>query len=102
MAACEAYKISSYFRCNSELDTKKCIMEYGSVIVSADIPVKGFLKRSISKKDYTGVGGHAFILVGWDENGWIAQDSYSIFRPFFGRFHINYDYPINEFWGLII
>lgn len=95
------HKIKSYFRCETEEDVKKCIMEHGCVITETNIPLKGFWKYSLKRKDFpVGKGGHAFILIGWDETGWIAQDSYSILRPIFGQFHLDYDYPFDEFWGI--
>jgi C1A family cysteine protease len=101
LTLCSDYKIKSYFRCNSVDEIKSCILQYGSVIVSTTFTSKCFLKYKLTKKDYTQDGvGHAFILIGWDKTGWIAQDSYSIFRPFFGKFHLAYDFPIEEFWGI--
>lgn len=103
LALCSEYRINAYFRCNSIDEIKSCILNYGSVIVSTTLTPKCFLKYKLVKKDYKQEGtGHAFILVGWDEKGWIAQDSYSIFRPLFGKFHIDYDFPIEEFWGIEI
>lgn len=101
LAKAAEHKIKSYFRCNSVEEVKSCIFEYGCVIVETQISIKGFWKYNLKKEDAPEKGGgHAFILVGWDEEGWIAQDSYSIFRPWLGQFHIEYDYPINEFWGI--
>lgn len=96
------HKINSYFRCTTEKDIKRCIMEHGCVITSATIPWYALFKHSFTKKNYPtkGGSGHAFILVGWDKDGWIAQDSYSLLRPWFGLFHLSYDYPLDEFWGI--
>ncbi len=101
---CEEYKIKSYFRCETAEDVKACIMKYGSVVISSKFTPKCFWKSKLTKEDYPekSGGGHAIILVGWDETGWIAQDSYSIFRPWFGKVHLAYNYPIQEFWGIEI
>ena len=100
---CANYKIKSYFRCETVEDIKACIMNYGSAIISSNFTNKCFLKRKLTKTDYDNSScGHALILIGWDSDGWIAQDSYSIFRPLFGKVHLSYDYPIDEFWGIEI
>ena len=100
LALMSQYKVRVYFRCQTENEIKTTIAHYGSVIVSAYIPT--FLKSKLTKKDWAKRGKHAFIITGWDAQGWICQDSYSIFRPWFGQFHLSYDYPIEEFWGIIL
>lgn len=94
------HKIQRYFRCNDEEEVKTTILRYGAAIVTAYIPT--FLKSKLTEKDWKRRNLHAFIIIGWDESSWICQDSYSIFRPWGGKFHLTYDYPIGEFWGLVI
>jgi len=98
----ENNKITSYFRCKTEEEIKRCIMQCGSVIVSSSSNIKFFWSANITNETIEGAkGGHAYILVGWDKNGWIAQDSYTIFRPILGRPHIAYDFKFDEAWGIL-
>lgn len=94
------HKIQAYFRCRTDDEVKTTIVNCGAVIVSAYIPT--LFKSRLTAADWKKCGGHAFIIIGWDKDGWICQDSYSVFRPWGGKFHLSYDYPINEFWGIII
>lgn len=81
-------------------------MQYGSVITSCMIRGDDWMIKSRIEEDQRNkesCGGHAFILVGWTEDGyWIAQDSYSFLRPSWGKFKISMKYPLVEFWGIII
>lgn len=101
----ERYKIKTYFKCNTIDEIKKCIIQNGSVITGCSIyGYDWFIKSNISKKQLKKkeLGGHAFIIIGWTkDNKWICQDSYSIFRPFLGRFKIDMDFPLDEYWGII-
>ena len=96
-----SHKISAYFKCENTDDVKRCIMQKGCVITSSVCNPRFFLNFNVSKRTVEGAqGGHAYIIIGWDESGWIAQDSYGLFRPILGRFHIDYDFPLEEFWGI--
>ena len=78
-------------------------MQKGSCIIALSLYDQPFISSHYKKpkEDVEAHGGHALILVGWTENNeWIAQDSYSIFRPWFGKFKIDFDYPIEEYWGI--
>lgn len=105
LAKAAEHKIKAYFRCNTEEEIKKCILQKGACIVSFRLYGQPFISSYYAKpKDLENkCGGHCVILIGWTEdNKWIAQDSYSIFRPKWGKFKIDFEYPIDEFWGLEI
>lgn len=96
----EVYKIKSYFRCNSIDEIKRCIMQHGCVISSCDVHGSDWFLKSkinIDQKKKELICGHAFIIVGWKDDYWIVQDSYSIFRPFLGKFKLDMLYPLDEF-----
>ena len=97
----ENHKIKAYYRCYSEDEIKRCIMQKGCVITQSRINKRFFLTSNITKDTVkTFRGRHVYIIIGWDEQGWIIQDSYSILRPFLGRPHISYDFPLEEYWGI--
>lgn len=95
------HKIKAYFRCNNEDEIKRCIMQKGCVITSSVCNIKFFWSGRITPKTVEKpTNGHAYIIIGWDKDGWIIQDSYTIFRPRLGRPHISYDFKFDEFWGI--
>ena len=98
----EPYKVVNYFRCYTDEDVKLALLNQGAVVISipvydsfaADCPVPD------SEDKYR--GGHAMCVVGWDETGWIIQNSWSASWGDKGCLHLPYEYPINEFWGITV
>jgi len=105
LAKAAEHKISAYFRCNTEEEIKRCIMQKGGCIISIQFYNQAFISPHYHKpaENVKAHGGHALIIVGWTENNeWIVQDSYSIFRPKWGKVKIDFDYPIDEYWGICL
>lgn len=95
------YIISNYFRCYTQEEVKRAVMNQGAVIVSINI-YNGFgAKVKLPKEGEKSRGGHAMCCIGWDETGWIVRNSWGYYTPQ-GNVHIPYDYPINEWWGITV
>ena len=47
-------------------------------------------------------GGHAMCCVGWNEEGWIIQNSWGKFWGDKGYCYLPYDYPVEEWWGISV
>ena len=96
------FKILNYFRCYNNDEVKRTLLALGAVVIAvpvydsfaADCPLPGPTDR------YR--GGHAMCVVGWDETGWIIQNSWSKQWGDNGNKHLPYEYPISEFWGITV
>lgn len=100
----EAYRnrISSYFRITDDDTAKALLMDDMPIVCSLywDSSVKYdknyLLSFPNSKK---AKGGHCVLIVGWNENGWIIQNSWGRNWGKAGRATIPYNAPIKEMWG---
>jgi hypothetical protein len=95
------HKVSIYYRCYSEKDIKKAIMDGGACIIG--IPIYKTLHRDQhkptdeEKKDLKGY--HALAIVGWTkDNRWVVQNSWSKSWGYEGYLYHDFDYPIAEYW----
>lgn len=96
------FKIINYFRCYSDEEVKKTLLAQGAVVIG--IPVYSSFKAEcpLPDADDKRTGGHAMVVVGWDETGWIIQNSWSSGWGKQGFMHLPYDYPIDELWGITV
>ena len=98
----EPFKILNYFRCYSNDEVKRALLNQGAVVISipvyesfaGDCPIPGIGEKMN--------GHHAMCVVGWDKTGWLIQNSWSKGWGNKGNLHLPYNYPINEFWGVTI
>jgi C1A family cysteine protease len=94
----EAFRIKSYFSCDSNKAIKKAIMNYGPVLAS----IKWYdsyqpdLGGVLSTKKSGSSCGHAFMIYGWDEKGFKCQNSWGRLWGKSGRFIVPYEIPIKE------
>lgn len=101
-AKAKDHRVRTYYRCYSEKDVKRAILEGGAVLIG--IPIYKSLKRDQhkptdeEKKDQKGF--HALAIVGWTKDGrWIVQNSWSKSWGYDGYLYLDFDYPIAEYWG---
>ena len=102
LAKAEPYKIVNYFRCYTDEDVKLALLNQGAVVISIPVYSSFAADCPIPSADDTYRGGHAMCVVGWDETGWIIQNSWSAAWGKKGLMHLPYKYPINEFWGITV
>jgi C1A family cysteine protease len=102
LAKAEPYKIVNYFRCYTDEDVKLALLNQGAVVISIPVYSSFAADCPIPSADDTYRGGHAMCVVGWDETGWIIQNSWSASWGKKGLLHLPYKYPINEFWGITV
>lgn len=96
------YSIISYFRCYSEEEIKMTLINQGSIVMAIDVYDSFAGDCPLPQKDEKNHGGHALCIVGWDETGWIVQNSWSTIWGNKGFLHLPYEYPLNECWGLVV
>lgn len=102
------HKISTYFSITGNKEeiinkVKKCLMDNGPVMMAvpwySDFKVKNGMIYSPSDCK-TSEGGHCIYLYGWNEKGWLIQNSWGKLWGNGGRAIYPYDYPVREFWGV--
>lgn len=100
----EAYKnrISTYFQLTDKDGVKSllvcgypvlCAVKWDGNVLLDENNILNFPKK-IDK------GGHCVLIVGWNENGWIIQNSWGDNWGNKGRATLPYSSPIKEIWGV--
>ena len=102
MAKASPFKIINNFRSYSDNEVKKALLNQGAVVISIPIYDTFAAECPLPTKEAVYKGGHAMCVVGWDETGWIIQNSWSKNWGNKGTLHLPYDYPITEFWGITV
>ena len=100
----ENYKITSYARIYNKEDILKCLYENCPVPIS--VPVYNNLKVNqdnvIEQPDGEIEGYHMVILYGWNEEGYLLQNSWGEDWGNNGCAILPYDYPIDSAWAISI
>ena len=98
--------IESYFNCNSDEEIKYALITYGPVLISIkwmnnwsfDRNTGYLTERKVDRIEP--LGYHAIMLIGWNEDGWICQNSWGKSFGNCGRFVIPYSVTIEEAKGI--
>ena len=95
------HRISSYVRLKTENEIKTALMTLGPVIISMnwyrDYKLVDDVYTYENEKDY---GRHCVMIYGWNENGWLVQNSWGAAWAKDGRFTLPFDFKINEAWSI--
>ena len=94
------HRVSSYFRVYDENSIKSALMNHGYVIVSMDWHKGATLQDYVYTPTDEANGRHAVVIYGWNEKGWLAQNSWGSGFGNKGRFIIPFDFKFNEMWGI--
>lgn len=95
------FKIQSYARIYTVEEIKKCL--FSGTPVPASIPVYNDLEMDdcfILKQKENPTGYHMIIICGWNEKGFIFQNSWGQYWGDNGKAIIPYDYPIDSAWAI--
>jgi len=97
-------RFSTYFKLNSDDDIKYALMNYGPVVFAMnwhnDIRM-GFDGVIITGQDPSDVaGGHCMVIYGWNENGWLIQNSWGKGWGKEGTAVLPYNIKRTETWGV--
>ncbi len=94
-------RVSSYFRIKNAEGIKTALMKYGVVIVGM-YTSGGKLVNDVFTYDKKSKGGaHCVFIYGWNEKGWLTQNSWGESYGGDGRFIIPFDYKFFEMWGVV-
>lgn len=97
----DEYKIDSYARIYTIDEIKECL--YNNCPVPISIPVKNNLKvgsDNVIKNEGAIEGYHMVILYGWNEKGFLLQNSWGKDWGDEGRAILPYDYEIDSAWAI--
>lgn len=95
------YKINSYARIYTITDIKNCLLN--NCLVPISIPVKNNLRLDenfVVLNEGNIEGYHMIILYGWNEKGFLFQNSWGKYWGNEGRAILPYDYPIDSAWAI--
>lgn len=97
------FRIESYCKLNNNNEIKYALMNHGPVLVSvkwyngSKVDSKGIL-RSNFDKDY---GYHAIVIYGWNEFGFLCQNSWGKLWGNKGYFILPYEHSVREAYSFI-
>ena len=97
------HRISSYAQLRNDEDIKYALMNYGPVLAC----VQWFSDYKISVRDgilHKGVkpsGYHAIMIYGWNEEGWLCQNSWGTGFGQKGLFILPHDYQVAQAYSLV-
>ena len=96
------FKIDSYARLTTTSDLKHALMNYGPVLGSIKWYDEFSLKDKIitfnKKSDY---GYHAIMIYGWNEKGWLCQNSWGRHWNGDGKFIFPFIEQFAELWSFV-
>lgn len=97
------HRVGSYYRVKTPEEIKTALMNHGPVVISMTCKegariVDDTYTFTEGAKDS---GRHCVLIVGWNEKGWIVQNSWGIWYAGDGYFTLPFDFKLNEAWGTI-
>lgn len=102
IALADEFKIESYARIYNENEIKNCLIQ--DTLVPISIPVRGSLELDenniiqITDKEITGY--HMLIIYGWNESGYLIQNSWGEDWGDSGCAILPYEYEIDSAWAI--
>jgi len=86
-------RISTYFSVSTVDEIKQALLSYGPVVCAMKWHRHAYLDKDFcyNKGDLSSYGGHAVVIVGWNDFGFIVQNSWGDDWGDKGFFYITYD-----------
>lgn len=98
----EICAVKSYARCKTNEDVKHALFNYGPVLAGIKWYNKYSLNDGVITFDTTSkYGYHAIVIYGFDERGWLVQNSWGTKWGNKGRFILPYEYGFSEAWSFV-
>lgn len=96
------HRVTAYYRCRNTDEIKTALMKHGPVVISMNTYQGATLVNDVYTWDAAATyGKHCVLIIGWDERGWLIQNSWGDSYGGDGRFILPYNYKINETWGVL-
>ncbi len=95
------HRIGSYYRVRTQEEIKTALMNHGPVVISMTCKDNAYIADDTYcyPQDAENSGRHCVLIVGWNEKGWIIQNSWGALYAGDGYFTLPFDFKINEAWG---
>lgn len=95
------HRIGSYYRVKTPEEIKTALMNHGPVVISMTCKDNAYIADDTYcyPQGAENSGRHCVLIVGWNENGWIIQNSWGALYAGDGYFTLPFDFKINEAWG---
>lgn len=95
------HRVSTYYRCIGTDAIKTALVKHGPVLVSMNMYNDAKLVDDVyTYNPESGYGLHCVMVYGWNEKGWLIQNSWGTDYAEDGRFVVPFDYHFNEAWGI--
>lgn len=94
------HRVSSYFRVDDENSVKSALMKHGYVLAGMQWHKGATLTDGVYTPTDKVSGGHAIVIYGWNEKGWLCQNSWGSNWGNKGRFIIPFGFQFTEMWGI--
>ena len=95
------HRVSSYYRCETNDAIKTALVTDGPVLASMNTYDGATIVNDTYTYDATkDHGRHCIMIYGYDERGWLIQNSWGKLYAGDGRFVMPYDFKFNEAWGV--
>lgn len=95
------HRISGYFKIKTNDEIKTALMNHGVVIASMKVYDGHKLVDDVYTYDSTrNHKAHCVFIYGWNEKGWLVQNSWGRLYGGDGRFIIPFDFQFYETWGI--
>jgi len=98
--ACQ-YRIKGYARLANETDVKYALLNYGPVLGSVIWYNDNTVKNGVLIKGAQKSGGHAIMVYGYNEQGFLCLNSWGKKWGNKGKFILPYDYQLDETYVLL-
>ena len=95
------YRIDSFAKLNSISDIKYALMNYGPVLSSVDWYSNNKVVNGVLIQGGEKNGGHAIMLYGWNEQGWLMQNSWGKSWGKGGCCVLPYDYKLTGTYSFV-
>ena len=107
-AKAEPYKINEYYRVRTRDEIKAALYSGHPVIFVVEWGANNYVQQTVDgrNKDYLMLNSpydslHAMIIYGWDNEGWLIQNSHGSWWAGDGRTILPFDAFLVEAWGIV-